>query len=552
MEQEIQVHPTITDLFRSRAEDDHPALRHGDSSWSYRELIAQGSQRAAFLLANRRPGPFHVGILLDNVPEFPLWFAGCILAGATMVGLNPTRRGADLARDISHTDCQFVISGESYRDELARLGDSIGSPRVIDVDSGEQPALLAPFAGMPLPAVEVRPNDTLALIFTSGSSGAPKACICSQGRVAALTALVARFFGFDRDAVSYVTMPWFHNAAISMGWLPTVVGGGTTVIRRFSVSAFLPDVRRYRVTHFNYVGKPLAYLLTAPEAPDDHDNTLRMVFGNEGAIADQERFAERFGCAVIDGYGSTEGGISIARTPEMPRGCLGVSQQPGVKVLDPETATECAFARFDADGRLLNPNEAIGELANVDGAQGFEGYWNNPEANHRRVRDGIFWTGDLAYRDEQGFFWFAGRDDDWLRVDGENIASAQIEQALFRHPDIVLAGVYAVPDDTVGDRVMAALQLRPGAGFDPVELERFLAAQPDFGTKWMPAFVRVMQEIPVTATAKVMRRQLREQRWHTDDPLWWKPRMDEPYQRMNPEDVIAWEARFAPGALQRL
>lgn len=543
---------TITELFRSRAEDDHIALRHGEQLWSYREMLAAGAERAAFLLANRRPGPFHVGILLDNVPEFPLWFSGCILAGATMVGLNPTRRGADLARDIVHTDCQFVISGEPYRDELERLGDSIGTPVRVDVDSGGQMAQLAPFTGSPLPVVEVRPTDTFALIFTSGSSGAPKACICSHGRVATLATLVSQFFGFDRDAVSYVTMPWFHNAAISMGWLPTVIAGATAVISKFSVSGFLPDVRRYGVSHFNYVGKPLAYLLSAPEHADDHDNTLRMVYGNEGAIADQERFAERFGCTVIDGYGSTEGGISIARTPAMPRGCLGVSQQAGVKVLDPETGAECPRARLDADGRLLNPNEAIGELANTDGAQGFEGYWNNPEANHRRVRDGIFWTGDLAYRDEQGHFWFAGRDDGWLRVDGENIASAQIEEVLFRHPDIVLAGVYAVPDDVVGDRVMAALQLRPGAHFDAQQFQRFLDAQSDFGTKWTPAFVRVMAEIPVTATAKVMRRQLREERWHSTDPLWWKPRMSEPYRRMDKEDVAAWEARFAPGALQRL
>ncbi|HND14431.1 MAG TPA: AMP-binding protein, partial [Pseudomonadales bacterium] len=489
----MSTHHTVTDIFRSRAEDGHVALRHGDQQWSYRELIAAGAERAAFLLANRRAGPFHVGILLDNVPEFPLWLTGCILAGATMVGLNPTRRGADLARDITHTDCQFVISAEAYRAELASLRDVIGNARIVDIDSGEQAALLAPFAGAALPEVTVNPGDTFALIFTSGSSGAPKACICSHGRVAALATLVSQFFGFGRDSVSYVSMPWFHNAAISMGWLPTVVGKGTTIIRRFSVSGFLPDVRRYGVTHFNYVGKPLAYLLTAPEQPDDHDNTLRMVFGNEGAIADQENFARRFGCTVIDGYGSTEGGISIARTPDMPRGCLGVSQQPGVKVLNPETGAECARAHFDTDGRLLNPNDAIGELANVDGAQGFEGYWNNPEANHRRVHDGVFWTGDLAYRDEQGYFWFAGRDDDWLRVDGENIASAQIEQALFRHPDVVLAGVYAVPDDVVGDRVMAALQLRPGARFDAAEFERFLAAQTDFGTKWMPAFVRVMQ-----------------------------------------------------------
>ena len=158
----MSTHHTVTDIFRSRAEDGHVALRHGDQQWSYRELIAAGAERAAFLLANRRAGPFHVGILLDNVPEFPLWLTGCILAGATMVGLNPTRRGADLARDITHTDCQFVISAEAYRAELASLRDVIGNARIVDIDSGEQAALLAPFAGAALPEVTVNPGDTFA------------------------------------------------------------------------------------------------------------------------------------------------------------------------------------------------------------------------------------------------------------------------------------------------------------------------------------------------------------------------------------------------------
>lgn len=543
---------TIADFIRARADDDHVALRHFDQSWSYRQYVAGCAQRAAFLLARRRPGPFHVGILLENVPEFPFWLGACAIAGATMVGLNSTRRGADMARDIGHTDCQFVITGHPFRGDIAGLETGLSAERIVDVDGPDYAALLAPFEGTPLPTITVTPTDIFSLIFTSGSTGAPKACICSHGRMATLANTVSQYFGYDRSAVSYVPMPWFHAAAINMGWLPALAGGATVVIRKFTVSGFMDDVRRYGATHFNYVGKPLAYLLTAPEQPDDGQSTLRMVHGNEGAIDDQERFAKRFHCTVIDGYGSTEGGLSIGRTPDMPRGCLGMAHQPGVQVMNPETNQECPRARFDAQGQLLNANEAIGELVNIHGAQGFEGYWNNPEAEHRRVRDGIFWTGDLAYRDEQGYFWFAGRDDDWMRVDGENIASAQVEQALFRHPDVVLAGVYAVPDCAVGDRVMAALELRPGARFDPAAFEAFIAAQPDFGTKWMPSFIRITEQMPVTATAKVLRRQLRQERWRTADPIWWKAEKEQTYRRMSSSDMEVYEARFAPGALQRL
>src|SRR3989440_7908876 len=192
----------------------------------------------------------------------------------------------------------------------------------------------------------------------------------------------------------------------------------------------------------------------------------------------------------------------------MPRGGLGGGGD-GMAVLAPETGEGGRAARLDAAGGLLNPDESIGELVNRLGASGFEGYWNNDEANTARVHDGIYWTGDLAYRDEQGYFFFAGRDYDWLRVDGENFSAAPVERILARHPDAVLAAVYAVPDPDVGDRVMAALQLRPGATFDPEGFAAFLAAQPDLGTKWTPRVGRGAATPPVTETSKVLKRGLR-------------------------------------------
>ena len=154
-----------------------------------------------------------------------------------------------------------------------------------------------------------------------------------------------------------------------------------------------------------------------------------------------------------DGYGSTEGGATVQRVPDTPKGSLGLGPE-GTVILDPETGEECPRAEFDAQGRLLNPLEAIGEIVNKNGAAGFEGYYKNDEANEARVRDGYYWTGDLGYRDEQGYFYFAGRDFEWLRVDGENFAAAPIERLVMRHPDVVLACVYAVPDEEVGDQVM--------------------------------------------------------------------------------------------------
>jgi fatty-acyl-CoA synthase len=221
-------------------------------------------------------------------------------------------------------------------------------------------------------------------------------------------------------------MPLFHSNALMAGWSPALAAGATVALPtggRFSASGFLPDIRRHGVTYFNYVGKPLSYILATPEQPDDADNSLRRVFGNEAAEADVARFAERFGCTVVDSYGSTEGGATVQRTPDTPRGALGRAPE-GTVVIDPATGAECPVARFDPEGRLINAEEATGELVSKTGGAGFEGYWDNEDAEEARLRNGWYWTGDLAYRDEQGFFYFAGRSNDWLRVDGENFAGS--------------------------------------------------------------------------------------------------------------------------------
>ncbi len=533
--------PTMADLVRARADDAHCAIRFEDQTWSYREYVRACRERAALLAELLRPGPLHVGLLLDNVPEFSMWLGAAALGGAVVVGINPTRRGAELARDITHADCQLIVTDEAYLPLLD--GIELSADRVLVVDSHGYRAALAARRGAAVPDVEVNESDVYLLLFTSGTSGAPKACICSQGRLARIGTTLATMVSLGPDDVCYLAMPMFHSNARMAGWAPALAGGATTALRRkFSASGFLPDVRTYGVTYFNYVGKPLSYILATPEHPDDADNPLRLVFGNEAADLDIDRFSRRFGCPVIDAYGSTEGGATVQRTPDMPGGALGRGGE-GVTVLDPETGEETPAASFDEHSRLLNPDDAIGEIVNKQG--GFEGYYKNDEANAARMRDGYYWTGDLGYRDAAGFIYFAGRDFEWLRVDGENFAAAPVERIIARHPDVVLAAVYAVPDPDVGDRVMAALQLRPGASFDPDRFAAFLDTQPDLGTKWAPRFVRVANALPVTETSKVLKRVLRRERWECGDPVWWRPEKNDRYRRLDRGDVETLRDQFA-------
>ena len=551
--------PTIDQLIRQRSGDHRAGLLFADRRWTHEQVVRAQADRAAVLASLRQPGPFHVALLLDNVPEYVFWMGAAALAGAVLVGGNPTHRGDELARDLSHTECQLLVTDTAYRGLVDGydLGPALPPRRILVVDHpcGDLAAETTPYgallgdtlgAALPDPDRTAITEDSLGLLlFTSGTSGAPKACLCSQGRLARIGTIVAQMFELTEDDVCYQAMPLFHSNALMAGWAPALAAGATAALReRFSASQFLTDVRRYGVTYFNYVGKPLSYILATPEGSDDADNPLRRAFGNEAAEADVARFADRFGCTVQDAYGSTEGGASVTRTPDTPRGALGRALA-GTMIVNPETGRECPRAVFDEHGRLLNAEEAIGEMVNQTGGAGFEGYWHNAEAEASRVRNGWYWTGDLAYRDDDDFFYFGGRDFDWLRVDGENFAAAPVEGILQRHPDVVLASVYAVPDTVVGDQVMTTVLLRPGTSFDPVGFADFLAGEADLGTKWAPRYVRVTENLPETATTKVLKRVLRNEGWRCAEPVWWRPAKDGPYQLLTEADAEALDRAVA-------
>jgi fatty-acyl-CoA synthase len=355
-------------------------------------------------------------------------------------------------------------------------------------------------------------------------------------------------FEVDRDSVLYESMPLFHGNALMANVTTAVTAGATIALRRrFSASGFLPDVRRYGATYFNYVGRALSYILAVPETPEDGDNSLQLGFGTEASALDRQRFEARFGCRLIENYGSSEGVIAIVRLPGCPEQALG-KPRPGegadVVVMNPETGEECAPAVFDEHGRLVNGDDAIGELVRRDRGARFEGYYNNADATAERVRAGSYWSGDLAYRDSDGWFYFAGRSADRLRVDSENFAAAPIEGILSRMPGVVMVAVYPVPDARTGDQVMAALELRPGEEFSARGFDDFLAAQPDLGTKWAPRYVRVVEHMPLTANNKVNKQPLRSARWETDDPVWVRDDAGGPYRRMTDADADALHAEF--------
>lgn len=548
---------TMAELLLARADDDHLGLVAGEQQWLWREVVHESAVRASLASELRTAAPFHIAVMLANTPEYVFWLGAASLAGAVVVGANTTRRGDALAQDLRRTDCQMLVTDQAGLTLLEGLDFGIPASRTLIVDSSEYADALRRHITVDaqLLVEQARPtgDQLLLLLFTSGTTGDPKAVRCSQGRLAS----IAHFrtippYEFYRDDVAYCMMPLFHGNAIMLLWAPSVLTGATVALtQRFSASGFILDVRRYGVTVFTYVGKALAYVLTTPADSSDAESTLRAGFGTEASPRDQRAFEERFGCVLSEGYGSSEGGIAITRTPGTPEGSLGRAGDD-VAIVDSETLEECPPAVFDDSGRLTNAEVAVGEIVNRSGTRGFEGYYRDEAAFAARARNDWYWSGDLGYRDAAGFFYFAGRSGDWLRVDSENITAGPIERVLGRHPAIAVAAVYAVPDPNAGDQVMAALELRPECSLAPADLAEFLDAQSDLGTKWAPRFVRLVAVMPQTATGRTQKSSLRQEGWWgTSDDVLWRPtaRVREGallvYASLSDEDRKALREEFA-------
>lgn len=554
---------TLAEIVIARAGDRATGLRFEDQSWTWAQVVQAGADRAALLAAVPRPSgrQVHVGILAENVPEYVFWTAGCALAGAVLVGLNTSRSAREISADAAHADLDLVLVEPALMHLAAELSDSL---ECLELDSDRYRALLAPHRGAALPTSRPRPEDLAFLLFSSGSTGTPKAVIVGQGRMARLAPALVERVEASRTSVAYLSMPLFHGNSLMMNLVASMLAGGQVALtRRFSASRFSADIHRFGATYTNYVGRALSYVLSSPTDPRDATSSLRLAFGTEASEADAARFAARFGAEVREGYGMSEGVLRINRTPETPPGALGLPTGAlDVRILDEDSGAECPRGMLDAAGRLSNP-EAIGQFVAIGGAAGFEGYWKNPAATADRVRPSLlagqlpeapddFWSGDLGFRDTDGWFWFAGRSSDWLRVDSENFAAAQVERILQRHPDVSAAPVVAVPDPVTGDAVLAVLELLPGVRFDAEEFGAFLSAQADLGAKWWPAFVRVTGQVPLTGSNKVDKTPLRRTGFLTEDPIWVRSGRSASYLPLDAagrEDLVAQYAEHGRAAL---
>ena len=527
---------TAAELILRLKERDEPALYFENRIVTGREFVSESVSRARLWRDQQdRRRPPHIGVLLDNTPEYLFWLGAAAISGAVIVGINSTYRGTELERLIEHSDCQVVVTSSVYGGLLDATKLRGDSDRVIHTEEESYKRALRDAQSI---GVEITPpaeDDLYLLIFTSGSTNFPKAVRCTQGRFARTGSHVAQVMGLGPGEAVYAPLPFFHSSSLFTGLASALAGRVPLGTRaKFSASRTLGDIRRIGATVMTYTGKVLNYMLAVPEQDSDWDSPLRLAIGNEASISDINAFAARYQCQVRDSYGSTEGVIIIRRDSSMPPGALGTADEQ-IVVLDPESGEECPRAEFRSDGAILNIESATGELVSLKPGEGFEGYYKNEEATSQRFRDGKYWSGDLAYRDTDGWFYFAGRSNEWLRVDGENFSAGVVEAILSRFEGARGVVVYAVPDALAGDRVMAALEMKEPDHFDVDAFDRFLKSQSDLGPKWIPAFVRVGGDLPKLPSMKVDKTRLRKEAWN-EGTVYWRSRRNEPLRVLTPTE----------------
>jgi len=560
------------------------AVRSGDRIWTWRQFRDEAVRTAHFLRRRLEPvdepRPGHVAMLLDNHPELLSLYAGCGYAGYTLFGINTGLRGDTLAGVIDQSRARMLVVDERLWSEVERVRDRLQHvPRenvlvlrtrsdspLGDSDFLECIAREVAKSGESLdtPGVDVQPDHNLMVIYTSGTTGLPKGINNNHFKLLVIGLNVSQRLDLGPDDVGYACMPLFHSNALFLGFHPALHVGGTLSMReRFSASAFVPDVLRFGVTWWNYVGEPVHYILGALEREYGGDeariveevarnpqNRLRYALGNGASPPDIDRFVRWLGLEdMFELYGSTEAAISTFRQKGDPRGSVGEVTDPAVKILA-EDGSECPPAELDADGKITNYHDAVGEICRVAGdAALFQGYYGNEQATSTKFRDGVYHSGDLGHVvvvDGRRYLYFDGRTDDWIRKDGENFSAAQVGRILQEHPDVVLAAAYGVPCAVSDELVMAALKLRPGAHFDPEEFFRFCREQTEHGgmdPKWFPDYARIVDEFEYTQTQKILVRNLKQQHFHPDrtgdDPVYFRTRGDD---RFRPFTRADWEA----------
>ncbi|MGH3959960.1 long-chain-acyl-CoA synthetase FadD6 [Mycobacterium sp.] len=549
----LLVRPTsktsIGKVFQDRAArfGDRVFLRFGEARLTYREANATVNRYAAVLAARGVGHGDVVGIMLRNSPNAVLTMIAAVKTGAVAGMVNYHQRGEVLAHSLGLLDAKVLVT----ESDLVDVVDECGAPGAepLTVEELERLAATAPTTN-PVSASAVLAKDTAFYIFTSGTTGHPKASVMTHRRwlaaLAGFGGLGLRLHGSD---TLYSCLPLYHNNALTVAVASVLNSGATLALgRSFSASRFWDEVIASEATAFVYIGEICRYLLNQPPKPTDRAHQVRVICGNGLRPEIWDEFTTRFGIErVCEFYAASEGNAAFINIFNVPK-TTGISPMPLAYVeYDPDTGAPLR----DENGRVRRvPAGKPGLLLSpVNKLQPFDGY-TDPAATEKKLvrnafRDGDCWfnSGDVMSPQGMGHAAFVDRLGDTFRWKGENVATTQVEAALGCDKSVEESAVFGVEIPRTGGRAgMAAVKLRDGAEFDGKALARALYEQlPVYA---LPLFVRVVESMEHTTTFKSRKVDLREQAYGPgiDDPLYVLAGRDEGYVRFYdayPDEVAA-------------
>jgi fatty-acyl-CoA synthase len=541
---------SIGTVFQERAAryGDRVFLRFGDQQLTYRDANGTANRYASVLAARGVGRGDVVAIMLRNSPNAVLAMLAVVKCGAVAGMLNYHQRGEVLAHSLGVVDAKVLIAETDLVSAVAECG-GCGDSETLTIEDLERFAVSAP-ATNPASASAVQAKDTAFYIFTSGTTGFPKASVMTHRRwLAALAAFGGLGLRLKSSDTLYSCLPLYHNNALTVA-LSSVINSGATLAlgRSFSASKFWDEVIAYRATAFIYIGEICRYLLNQPPKPTDRAHKVRLIAGNGLRPEIWDEFTKRFGIArVCEFYASSEGNTAFINIFNVPR-TTGIAPMSLAYVeYDPDTGAPLR----DESGRVhrVPAGEPGLLLSPVNRLQPFDGY-TDPESSEKKLvrnafREGDCWfnSGDVMSPQGMRHAAFVDRLGDTFRWKGENVATTQVEAALGSDEAIEECTVFGVEVPRTGGRAgMAAVKLRDGAEFDGQSLARAVYGQlPGYA---LPLFVRVVKSIAQTTTFKSRKVELRQEGYGPDvnDPIYVLAGRDEgyvPYYDEYPDEVAS-------------
>lgn len=488
---------------------DAPAVTFvGDATYSRAELLEATMRLAAgFRAEGVQPGD-RVALFLSNRVEFLTSYFALSALGAVSVPLNTALRGDVLTYMLqSVSPCRLVTEAEFAGQISPALADSPGVDAIWSLPSGDRDdfpgarPLRYLMETPPLPeSVRPQPWALASILFTSGTTGPSKGVMWSHNMAISFAENATWVMGYtDRDTV-YTCLPLFHiNALFTAFYAGLQERAPVVVSRRFSASSFWREIRDSGATVTNMLGAMGAILWRQQPLPEEKEHCLRLSMVVPFPTGYVDEFEDRFSVSINELYGSTDTGIPIGVPSGTSRpGSCGVPA-PGWEVMLVDKNDEPV------------PTGELGELVTRPTRPfvGQLGYWGMPEQTWEAHRNLWFHTGDMLRQDNDGWYYFADRKKDAMRVSGENVSSFEVEQVLVSHPDVLEAAVYAVPSELGEDSVMAAVVVEPGSSVEPAGLLEFIT--PRLAYFAVPRYIDVLDSLPKTSTEKVRKSVLREQ-----------------------------------------